>query len=101
MSDMDHMIDQQTKATAIRSAIYRTRLIDTHSALSIVIDTDSATVLRSAAARYLAIVEHLPRLPSGTYRQLSDMRDTMPFGLDRDAVTDVLTLLKLLEVDYV
>lgn len=58
-------------------------------------------VLRAAAAHYLSIVEHLPRLPSGTYRQMSAMRDTMPFGADRDAVTDVLTLLKLLEVDYV
>jgi hypothetical protein len=101
MSDMDQMMHQQTKATATRSAIYRTDHVATHEAPGVAIDADAAIVLRAAAARYLSIVEHLQKLPWGTYRQLSDMRDTMLLGRDRDAVTDVLELLKLLEVDYV
>lgn len=94
---MSQMTFNEAKAARIRSALERTERLIHRPPGEEVIDTFSAVVLRNTAVHYLEIVEHLPRLTTSLHRQLSGIRDTMPFGADRDAVTDVLTLVKLLE----
>lgn len=101
MSDMDQIMHQQTKATAIRSAIYRTDHVATHRAPGVAIETDAAVMLRAAAAKYLEIVERLGTLKPDVYQRLCKLRDNTLKGPHHDALTDAINLLTLLEVDYV
>lgn len=96
---MSDLTFHEAKTGRIRAALERTERLVHRPPGEEIIDTFSAVVLRSCAARYAELIEHLPRLPTSLHSQLSAMRDTMPFGADRDAVTDVLTLVKLLEDD--